>query len=491
MNVGELKFNNFAFNSQTQLNNDWFGQQGKTESFDDVLKSKKTSFSKKTSGESKVDFTKSTKDRSVGVGFDQEARVDFGARRSEDVDLKDAIREGVAQKKFQKENPQSKKVKAEPKELLKKTVEDELEELEAMLNEALGLEQDLDKPDLQALATSLGVSLEAVTAAFEKMTSQEADTGPMLELFKNLSEENVMAFVGSAKNHMAALPLETQEAFAQLLEPMLENVENPEVKAALESLILVEQSDQHLAFDTTEKMPEVMASSDVSQSQDKENVKVDLGLATEKISEAVEEAKPLKVEAKAEVEKTEIPVEGKSMVTEVVKSKGPVTTKATSFEEQVNLMKSEASVISSSKGEVKVPLARHVMNQVIQGTKMSVQMTDQGSEMLVKLNPKNLGNVALKMAFDKGTLMAEIQVENQTVKSIIESNLDQLRSSLKEEGYDIGELDVSVNKENTGQEERSFSQSFQQQESKETFEDEQEKILTELKVNNKEIDYFA
>ncbi len=96
------------------------------------------------------------------------------------------------------------------------------------------------------------------------------------------------------------------------------------------------------------------------------------------------------------------------------------------------------------------------------------------------------------MAFEKGTILAQIQVENQTVKGIIESNLDDLKSSLRNEGYEIGDLDVSVNKENAGdQSHQSFSQQRKQHTNLDSFEEIEAKLKTQNIVDDKSVDYLA
>jgi len=486
MNTGELKLQNFFFNSHTQLNQNWFKQEGDS-GFKSVLKSKKTDFSPRENKPS-LGIAKKSSDhkRGVGVGFEQRARVDFDARQNSKEELKASIKEGVAQNKFKRENSHVTEIK-EKVETIKKTIEEELEDLQAMMREALGLDQS--QPVMDELALQLGIDLEVLEAAFQGLLAEEVNTGPMLEVINQLELEDVQTFIQGAHAFVVDLPLEGQNEFATAFYEVLEQMETSPVKDDLEALTLIQVEDQPVQVERfVENTDPQIQVDDKTQEPVKDQAASQASKETymEEVTEKV-----TRVEVKEEVIKADLPQEHKSMVTEVVKVKTASVTQETSFEDQVNLMKAEASVISSAKGEVKVPLAKHVMNQVIQGSKMSIQMTDQGSEMIIKLNPKNLGNVALKMAFDKGVLLAEIQVENQTVKSIVESNLDQLRDSLKEEGYNIGDLDVSVNKENTGQDQQSFSQSFKKQVKTESFEEEKEKILSQNQVNDKAVDYLA
>jgi len=139
----------------------------------------------------------------------------------------------------------------------------------------------------------------------------------------------------------------------------------------------------------------------------------------------------------------------------VVKSDAPTVEDG----EKIEVQKFENTLISSANRVKSTGYARLEKSIVDQVTKpiASLNLTDQGSEMLIKLNPKNLGNVELKVSIEKGLVLAEFTVDNQIVKGAIESNLDDLRNALSEKGFSIENLDVSVNQDNRQGEDSSFS----------------------------------
>ncbi len=92
-----------------------------------------------------------------------------------------------------------------------------------------------------------------------------------------------------------------------------------------------------------------------------------------------------------------------------------------------------------------------IMDQVVETVKMNFKGDDGKSEMIMKLKPESLGNVALKLSIEKGIVMAELQVESQAVKQALESNLQDLRNALQDKGFNVFELDVSVRKDNQQQ----------------------------------------
>lgn len=87
-----------------------------------------------------------------------------------------------------------------------------------------------------------------------------------------------------------------------------------------------------------------------------------------------------------------------------------------------------------------------VMSQISKAImeKPQVAVGATGSEILVKLEPEQLGKVEIKLNLHKGLVMAEITVENQAVKAAVEANIGDLRQSLSNKGYPVEQLDVSV-----------------------------------------------
>ncbi|WP_425449189.1 flagellar hook-length control protein FliK [Dethiothermospora halolimnae] len=81
--------------------------------------------------------------------------------------------------------------------------------------------------------------------------------------------------------------------------------------------------------------------------------------------------------------------------------------------------------------------------------KIKVDFNKDNPEIKIRLKPNFLGEVSLKMELDKGNIIAKAFVEDGNIKQLIESNLDQLKTTLKEQGIEISEFDVSVGKDDT------------------------------------------
>ncbi|KPU44692.1 flagellar hook-length control protein FliK [Oxobacter pfennigii] len=76
--------------------------------------------------------------------------------------------------------------------------------------------------------------------------------------------------------------------------------------------------------------------------------------------------------------------------------------------------------------------------------KMKFIKTGDATELHISLKPEELGEVAIKLVAEKGVITGKILVENNQVKSLIESNMPQLKENLKEHNVNIAALNVSV-----------------------------------------------
>lgn len=85
---------------------------------------------------------------------------------------------------------------------------------------------------------------------------------------------------------------------------------------------------------------------------------------------------------------------------------------------------------------------QEVINQVIEKAKISI--TPEKSEMVLELKPESLGKISLKVATERGIVVASFVAENQQVKDIIEANMQLLKESLQKQGLAVQSFSVSV-----------------------------------------------
>jgi flagellar hook-length control protein FliK len=95
-----------------------------------------------------------------------------------------------------------------------------------------------------------------------------------------------------------------------------------------------------------------------------------------------------------------------------------------------------------------------ILDQVTE--KLEVSLFDNKSEMVIKLKPNDLGNVTVKISIENGVMNAKFLADSIKVKETLESSLNNLKESLKEQGLNVQDLNVSVD---SG---RSQNQTFEQ-----------------------------
>lgn len=87
--------------------------------------------------------------------------------------------------------------------------------------------------------------------------------------------------------------------------------------------------------------------------------------------------------------------------------------------------------------------ATDVINQIVE--KMKSGLTKENiSEIRVTLRPDYLGDVSLKVSSENGIITAQFTAESKRVKEIIESNFNELKEMLNQQGIEVAELSVSV-----------------------------------------------
>ncbi len=83
--------------------------------------------------------------------------------------------------------------------------------------------------------------------------------------------------------------------------------------------------------------------------------------------------------------------------------------------------------------------------------RMQFVTTAERGEVRIQLQPEYLGDVRIRFVIEHGVVTAEFTAENQSVREIIQANLNQLRSNLEGMGLDIQHLAVNVGNQSAEQ----------------------------------------
>jgi len=79
-------------------------------------------------------------------------------------------------------------------------------------------------------------------------------------------------------------------------------------------------------------------------------------------------------------------------------------------------------------------------------------LRNQEHHLVLKLYPKELGEVKVEMMVRDNQVAVSFAMENSRVKEVLESNLDQFKDNMAKQGFTLGDCLVSLNKDNDGNE---------------------------------------
>jgi hypothetical protein len=92
----------------------------------------------------------------------------------------------------------------------------------------------------------------------------------------------------------------------------------------------------------------------------------------------------------------------------------------------------------------KTPEFRQNLQEIIDKARITVRDSRNGN-FIVKLYPREMGNVNVNLILDNGTITARFVVDSDEAKNLLSQNLDNLRQQLKDAGIEVGEFFVNVN----------------------------------------------
>jgi flagellar hook-length control protein FliK len=79
-------------------------------------------------------------------------------------------------------------------------------------------------------------------------------------------------------------------------------------------------------------------------------------------------------------------------------------------------------------------------------------------EVVVRMHPRELGEVRLSLTSDDGNLRAHLHVQSQQVQDVLERNMPRLREALAEQGIEVNDFVFSSGEQEQETEYRTFEQ---------------------------------
>ncbi len=84
---------------------------------------------------------------------------------------------------------------------------------------------------------------------------------------------------------------------------------------------------------------------------------------------------------------------------------------------------------------------REIVDQIVKHIQVSV--TEERSEMIVRLDPPELGELRIYLSMDKTGLATELAAQSDTVRSFIQTHLPEVRQALSDAGIQVSRFEVS------------------------------------------------
>lgn len=120
---------------------------------------------------------------------------------------------------------------------------------------------------------------------------------------------------------------------------------------------------------------------------------------------------------------------------------------------------------------------REIVTQVVEQIKVRVNVDTTSME--VQLNPENLGKVNLTVVAKEGHITAQFVTENEIAKQALESQVQQLKDNLGEQGLKVDKVEVSVSNFDFSHSNQANTEEQRQQHSQE-----QRKVQRNLNLND-------
>lgn len=356
--------------------------------------------------------------------------------------------------------------------------ENSTEVAENMPEDLLGALAEIETELMQKIMESFDVTEEELKEAMEVLAISMVDllqTDKLKELAVYVSgEESLVSLVTNADMYNAykevavgieeisatlmdkfsVTPEELQQIVSQLKETTIETTQNimesVNMDVVSEEASLLEGAEQPEELGTEEKQPQILVEvSKTVGTSEKQNADSNV---------FVQENGEIQTEITSQDAGTQ--QQGNFASTENGEETEPTQKSNENSAIQTNTSYSTVVTETEVQTVVKTQQADFdgIVRQIVEQIK--VQIKPDVTSMELQLNPENLGKVNLQVTSKEGAVTAQLFVQNETVKAMIESQLMVLREAMNEQGVKVEAVEVTVE---TGQFGRSLEQHSEQQ----------------------------
>lgn len=314
-------------------------------------------------------------------------------------------------------------------------------------------EEEMNQAVEEAVAQMLVKTAEELNLTVDQVTDLLKELG--LETTDLLNPDTIPVLVLKAAGTQDALELVTNQELYHTVQAL-----NEEVQALNENLAQKTGISKEELVQILKNLSEVKAENGLEM-QDVENAQETVQ------TDAHEEAKPAQVRTAVSEQTAENEEETPKIVitrhtaSEERNTGGNTPQQGTHpFAQQLDMANEVPNPVMTADETFAAGQSNRIMNQILDYMKISFQpeMTD----IQMQLHPESLGKVNVHISSKEGVITAQFTAQNETVKTVLESQMIQLKESFTQQGLKVEAVEVAVDNHSF---ERSMSQNEQPGES--------------------------
>lgn len=445
----------------------------------------------------------SVQEKSFSEKCDTENKTESVNKSSEQTD-ETSVSNGAESKNSESVSVEEKELELQEK--LKKLAQSKtVKEFNENLSEIASL-MNVSVKDIMATLQKEGINLDSVKAALEegdfeksfrlilaatKKLTERAGKSKVLETEKaNLLNKENETVEGNQTAEKSLFETETKQVSAGdnesnftgiLNESNADSIEENKGKIELKDVPLSENKEK-LSDAELIKMKERFKnvknqdSDDKIQNSDNQTAKVEDKVATQtqgfKFSAAEHYVQRMMLKTEGETDLSASKEKGTAVKSETAQIENTASAKNASnnfsnsnsqnfmFNQNNQSFSSKMNGLMRSDSAQQSSYTQQTFKQSFDQMIKSIKLLNEGGvkQVEIKLQPEHLGKVKIELSVENNNVTAKIVSDSEAAKQLIESNFNQLKSSLEEQGVKIAGFEVSVNQENQNNQERLFNE---------------------------------
>ncbi len=326
----------------------------------------------------------------------------------------------------------------------------------------------------------LGISEDELNSFMEELNLQPVDL---------LEPANVMQLMMQVNGMEEPMQLLTDDNLSNQLKELtsiLDQLELPEEFGITKDQMITAMEAMTKEMDFDKVMSDVMDDVPVMVES---KAKAEPNILVEKSTSKDQDLQPTTTEIDSTTQSTEKITTTATQTTSEGSTGGQKESRGSKSQEQQTpaetfvqnlVVKGQTQTMNVEATAQRIETMRNIVEQVVEQIKVSIK--PEATSMELQLNPENLGKINLSVASKDGQLTATITTQTEVAKQALESQIQNLRDNLSNQGLKVEAVEVNVS---------SFGFSDNQNNQMTSSEDQKKNQGNRRKIDLSEFDEFA